>query len=71
MEEITYTLHVTLIANNHKHQLGKELSSPKKIMAALKKTAYPPNFDNYKDIHFMKHTKVVTSERTNIKYNTI
>lgn len=68
-EEITYTLHGTI--NGNERQLGKELSSPKKILSALKKTAYPPNLDDYQDLHFVKHTKTIVSTRIeteNIKY---
>jgi hypothetical protein len=68
--EITYTLHVTT-QYNHSFQLGKELKSPKAIIAALKKTVFPPRYSEYTNIHFIKHTKTVVSERSNIFYETL
>lgn len=66
--EVTYTLIATL-DNGHEFQLGKEMSSPKMIVSSLKKQAFPPVFDSYKKLQFIKHTKTVVSEHidTDIK----
>ena len=60
MEEITYTLHVTN-EDGKTFQLGKELSSPKKIVSALRKTAYPPDLKSFTNRFFIKHVKTVVS----------
>jgi len=60
-KEITYTLHVTNDMNVT-YQIGKELKSPKLIVSALNKTAYPPDFTKFTNVHFIKHTKTVISE---------
>lgn len=67
MEEITYTLRC-ITFENHDFQMGKELRSPKLIMSALKKTAYPPDFKGFKKVYFVKHTKTVISEISDIDY---
>jgi hypothetical protein len=64
--EITYTLHA-INKIGHEFMIGKELKSPKLILSALNKTAYPPNYKEFKKIYFMKHTKTVVSEE--IEYN--
>jgi hypothetical protein len=62
--EITYKLFVT-DNNNYTYQIGKELSSPAKILAAIRKTSYPPDFSKL-NTQWVKYTKTVVEENVNI-----
>ena len=68
--EVTYTLHATN-KDGYEFQLGKELSSPKMIVSALKKSAYPPEFSSYAKLEFIKHTKTVVSEKVDVDIKTL
>ena len=65
-EEITYNLLCTLDGETW-FQVGKELKSPRAILGALKKTAYPPDFSAYKAYKFQKHTHTVLTEDIDFK----
>lgn len=60
--EVTYSLLASHDGIEYFTLSGRksEYESPKKLIAALNATPFPPDFKSYKDLRLIKHTKTVT-----------